>query len=585
MNGEIARSYDVVIIGAGLAGLTLSRHLLLYTDKTVLLLDKRANPPRQAPQKVGESLVQLGGYYFSKVLDLEEYLLTDHFLKYNLRFYWVTEGLENRYIEDYSQSFPRLSSNIAAFQFDRNDFEEHLLRINQADPRCQFLGGVRNLAVDLSSTGDLHRVRFEHAGDPSHEVYGRWLVDASGRGKVLKRQLGMAQESPIRHAATFCWVDGVVDIEKITKRTRREILHDASRRKTGHFPFFLATSHFCAEGQWFWMIPLHHKTSLGLVYDTNILKPEEVSNPRKLIDYVCRTWPLLANDLPNRKILDQGRLIDFSYDCRQTISPERWALVGESGRFSDPLYSPGSDLISIYNTLVVDAIQTKDSQALQQKCEFAEFIERLMYEAYVPGYAFCYDSLGSQETFTLKYSWELSVYFCFYVLPMINNLFADYEFMGSFLRRFEVVGPINHNLQECFSAFFQWRKKQPPQAFTKANLIELYDMEPLRDAEKLFYEVGLSPQELLEVVDRFVERLKEFARYILAHIHASVIGSREVLTNAPFIAGLSLQKTVFDPAAMRAAYDPYAGSAAKYSWDLNPFVLERFIRPIDSSQP
>ena len=32
--------YDVVIIGAGMAGLTLSRQLLLYTNKSILLIDK-----------------------------------------------------------------------------------------------------------------------------------------------------------------------------------------------------------------------------------------------------------------------------------------------------------------------------------------------------------------------------------------------------------------------------------------------------------------------------------------------------------------------------------------------------------------
>jgi hypothetical protein len=114
-NGEPENFYDVVIIGAGLAGLTLSRQLLLCTKKSILLIDKRLDPPREAPQKYGESLVQCSGYYLSRVLDLEEYLLINHYLKYNLRFYWTTEGLENRGFEDYSQSYIRKISNIATF--------------------------------------------------------------------------------------------------------------------------------------------------------------------------------------------------------------------------------------------------------------------------------------------------------------------------------------------------------------------------------------------------------------------------------------------------------------------------------------
>jgi flavin-dependent dehydrogenase len=140
---------------------------------------------------------------------------------------------------------------------------------------------VRNLDVDLSGTAALHTVRFEGG-----KVTCKWFVDASGRGKILKRKLGLAEKNPIRHGATFCWVEGLVNIEKITGRSHADVIFDRARQQTGHFPFFLATNHFCAEGQWFWVIPLHNKTSLGLVYDRNVVDGEEVSNPRKLIERV-----------------------------------------------------------------------------------------------------------------------------------------------------------------------------------------------------------------------------------------------------------------------------------------------------------
>jgi flavin-dependent dehydrogenase len=574
MAGETNRTqYDVIIIGAGLAGLTLSRHLLLYTNKRILVLDKRTNPPREAPQKYGESLVQCSGYYFSKVLDLEEYLLINHYLKYNLRFYWPTKGLENHGFEDYSQSYARLISNIATFQLDRNLLEDHLLATNQQNTRFQFVGGKKNVGVDLAESGDWHRVYFDGG-----EVRGRWVVDTSGRSKVLKRQLGLARPNPIRHGATFCWVEGLVNIEKITGRTHKEVLYDRQRSQTGHFPFFLATNHFCAEGQWFWVIPLHHKTSLGLVYDRNVVNGEEVSNTRKLIDYVCRKWPMFARDLPYRKILDEGRLIDYSYDCRQTISPQRWALIGEAGRFTDPLYSPGSDLISIYNTLVVDAIETDDDQALGRKCRAAEQMQRVVYESYVPSYAVSYDCLGDQEAFSLKYSWELAVYFGFFVFPMLNNLLANREFMPGFLRRFGMLGPINANLQRTLSAFYQWKKRQRAEESAEAQMFDFYTMAPLVHAEKMFYETGLEPEEAIAALDQLFSRLREFARYVLTHIHASVLGNRDVLTNGSFIESLNLHHTVFDPEQMRAHYAPHAGSTKKFDWRLDPYALERFIR-------
>ena len=96
--------YDVVIFGAGWAGLGLARQLLLSTDKTILLVDRLADPPSQH-QKMGEATMQVSSYYLSKVLDLEEHLLREHFMKYNLRFLWKNSlrgGRANDAYEDFS---------------------------------------------------------------------------------------------------------------------------------------------------------------------------------------------------------------------------------------------------------------------------------------------------------------------------------------------------------------------------------------------------------------------------------------------------------------------------------------------------
>jgi hypothetical protein len=234
-------------------------------------------------------------------------------------------------------------------------------------------------------------------------------------------------------------------------------------------------------------------------------------------------------------------------------------------------------LIAIYNTRIVDAIQTEDERALEGKCQFAELIHRVMYESYIPSHAISYDCLGDQETFMLKYGWELAVYFGFFALPMINGFFSSPEIMPAILRRFAKIGPINHHLQHFLSAFFQWKKRQGPRRLDAPNLIDFYGMVPLRESEKLFYEAGLSAEEALDVADRHVIRLREFARYILTHVCASVIGDRAVLTNAPFIRSLNLTNTEFDPERMTAAYAPYSDAVEMYEWNLNPYVLDRFV--------
>src|SRR5205085_6878148 len=122
-------------------------------------------------------------------------------------------------------------------------------------------------------------------------------------------------------------------------------------------------------------------------YDRSRIKEDEVNSPEKVIALICRRHPLFNLDLSTMKIVDQGMYRDFSYDCKQTISAERWALAGEAGRFADPLYSPGGDLIALYNTLITDAILTKEANELADKARLYEQLMQSFYEAYVPCFA------------------------------------------------------------------------------------------------------------------------------------------------------------------------------------------------------
>jgi len=571
-----AEHYDVVILGAGLAGLTLARHLLLDSDKTILLLERRAAipPPRQ---KVGESSVQLAGYYFAKVLDLERYLLHDQLMKYNLRFYWKSAGRANDGFEDYGQGYIRNFSNIASYQLDRNTLEGELLRLNRRDRRFTFHPAATDLAVDLATDGGRHGVRFRAGEAPPATVTADWVVDATGRGRFLARRMGLRRRNPIRHGAFFWWVEGLVDVDKLTGMSPRERRLNPDRAHTGHLPFWLATNHFCDEGLWFWVIPLRHKTSLGLVYDNRLIDSREVFSVEKATRWVCERFPLFARDLPQRKVLDFGGLKDFSHDCGQTISAERWAMAGEAGRFTDPLYSPGSDLIAIYNTLIVDAVKTGDRQALDAKCRLYEQLMRAVYQAYVPTYATSYDALGDQETFSLKYVWELTVYFAGYVFPFINDLFTDRRFALAFMRLFTRLGPINQGVQDYLSDFYQWKKKNlpPPPA---PIFFDFSSLAPLRTAEKTFYRVGVSVSEAKAELARQVENLEELARFVAARVASVVVGDAALIRNRRFVAGIDVAALRFDPAAIEERWARCRGEGGEYPWSFDPAVMEVFDR-------
>ncbi|HSS51504.1 MAG TPA: hypothetical protein VLX28_21380, partial [Thermoanaerobaculia bacterium] len=539
----------------------------------ILMLDRQSEIPSRK-QKVGEATVQVSGYYLSRVLDLEEHLLQEHYLKYNLRFHWPSERGAAAY-EDLSQSYIRTLSNIATYQLDRNKLEAEILRCNRESPSFELIHPVTGVQVELAENGP-HSFRFQ-AGD--QEISGRaaWVVDASGRNRILARQENLERPSPIDHGSSFLWVEGLLDPEKLTNLDRKALRVRPERSALGHLPTFLATNHFCGEGFWFWAIPLHGKTSLGLVYDAAKISHKDVGTAEKLVEWICREFPLFARDLPRRKVLLHSGFTSFAHDGGQTLSAAGWALSGEACRFSDPLYSPGGDLIAIYNTLITDAILTGDRKELEAKVRLYESLARAVYEAYVPSYAVSYETLGDQECFSLRYAWELTVYFAFYVFPFINDLLTTQAFLPGFLRRFGQLGPINQGMHRVLAAYYRWKKENVVLEAPEPVFFEFTEVGALAQAELTFYKVGVGVDEARQVLDEQLENLRDLARWTLAHITSAVLDDPRSLTNAAYIRGIDVNDLQFDPEAMAARLEEACRETSEtYVWRFDVPSMARF---------
>jgi flavin-dependent dehydrogenase len=178
--------FDVVICGAGLAGLCLARQLRLeQPEVSVALVDPYVSPLPAAAWKVGESTVEFGAHYLDEYLQLGDYLQRAHLVKLGLRFFFPSPGSTSDRPEVGLSDF----APVLAYQIDRGILENDMRGMARQDgtvllERCQ----VR--AIDIAQGGEPHVVRVtDLSSGEDGQLRCRWVVDASGRRQIIQRQL------------------------------------------------------------------------------------------------------------------------------------------------------------------------------------------------------------------------------------------------------------------------------------------------------------------------------------------------------------------------------------------------------------
>ena len=454
--------YDVVVAGGGLAGLTLARQLLLRRpDTSVLVVERLAHPVPKAAHKVGEASVEMSAYYFAETLGLREHLDRCQIRKMGLRFFPAAE-VPRPPLSQRAESGPSNYLPARTYQIDRGIFENALGEIVSADG-AEFRHGCRVEDVELDPSG-AHTVTLSRDEERS-SVRARWIIDATGRRGLIKNKLGLRDE--VAHdcnavwlrLSDMIWMDRLIEYEKPAPH---ESAVEDWKRRVSNGERWRSTNHLMGRGYWAWLIPLASGSiSVGVVADPRYVPFDAINTFDRLLEWLATHEPELACAVSERResLQDFKILKHYAHGCKQVFSPDRWALTGEAGVFTDPLYSPGSDFISIANTFITNmVVEDLDWRPIDELATRSNLLYLGLFYSILPVWENQYVLMGNPQVWSAKSVWDPFMYFAVFGILHHNGGLTDVYFMETIAEDFRRIVALNHRMQTFFR---EWDELDP----------------------------------------------------------------------------------------------------------------------------
>jgi flavin-dependent dehydrogenase len=437
------KEYKVVICGGGLAGLTLGLQLKQnHPNTSVTIIEKTTRPLPNAAHKVGESTVEIGAHYLSSVLGLKTYLEEKHLPKLGLRYFY---GDTSKPFETRPELGPSMFSPVPTYQLDRGILENDL-REMITESGIELIEGAS--LKDITITGSkLNSVTYE-LNDEVKTIDANWVVDAMGRRRYLQTKLGLKKESP--HSASSVWfrMEGKVTVDDLVPNSNNE-WHNRNIEDR-----FYSTNHLMGLGYWVWLIPLSSgNTSIGIVTQNDLHDFAAYSrNYETSFDWLEKHEPHLAKHLKGKEPLDFRKIKNYSYGSEQLFSENGWSCVGEAGIFSDPFYSPGSDMIAITNTFTSNLIREDINGKLSSEKvdQLNDFILKSMFPDQLNYYVEGYHTFGNTQIAASKFLWDTLYYWRIYAHAFMTGVFEDFEKLKLFEKYVKQSAELNRNAQKQF---------------------------------------------------------------------------------------------------------------------------------------
>ncbi len=454
-----ADDHDVSIVGGGAAALTLALEIRQARPSTrVQVIEPNAYPVAEVTHTVGESTVEVSAHYLRDRLGLGEHLNTAQIRKMGLRMFFSDDSNT-----DIAQRMELGSSSFVpqvTYQVDRGRLENELHRRCVAEGVEVTRGRVRT--VELAASDRPHTISVQDGDEVSHTT-ARWVVDASGRNRLLPRQLGLKQRNAHNCNAVWFRVATTIDVGRWSDDPDwqgRLVEGDRS----------LSTNHLMGDGYWVWLIRLASgATSVGIVADPAYHPFDKFNTLDKATAWLRDHEPQCAAVIAEHadEIRDFRVMKKYSHGATQVYDAgARWCLTGDAGIFLDPLYSSGLDLVAIGNGLITDMItRDLDGEDVAARAQISDTLFRSLTQMWLAVYQDQYSLMGVPGVMSAKIVWDVAFYWGFIGLLYVNDRFVRLADDPAFVPHLDGLIALSNRVQNFFREWATTESVTPPAAF------------------------------------------------------------------------------------------------------------------------
>lgn len=335
---------DVLVIGAGPSG-SVSAAYLNKHGINVKVVEKTKFPRFQ----VGESLIPRCMDNFEEAGLLDCLMKQGYEKKYGARF--IKDGVTGSF--DFSKKYG--DGWDWTWQVPRDHFDKTLIdEAIQQGVSVDFETEVTN--VEFNGTDSLTTVK--HKDGSESQIEAKFIIDSSGFGRVVARQLGLEAPSKLaEHGSIFTQVKDIKRPEGIEGTT--------------------ITFEIIETEVWFWYIPFSNgNTSIGFVGPMEWINKFE-GNKTEVLQEMMKTSPYYYEQFKDVPYLFEPYKVENIAKNVTKLFGDGFVLTGNSAEFLDPVFSSGVSFATETGLLSAKlAIKQLNNEEVDWQTDFVDYMRQ-----------------------------------------------------------------------------------------------------------------------------------------------------------------------------------------------------------------